>query len=52
VWIFLLKQREKARSKAKVTGLFQGTRHGMTGRKLSANNSRNPIGHVIGLEAK
>jgi hypothetical protein len=52
VWISPLKQREKARSKPKATGLFQGTHHGATGRKLSASNSRNPIGHVIGLEAK
>jgi hypothetical protein len=52
VWISPLEQREKARRKAKANGLFQKTRHGLPGRKLSASNSRNPIGHVIGLEAK
>ena len=52
MWISPLKQGEKARRKAKATVLFQATRYGVSGRKLSASNSRNPIGHVIGLEAK
>jgi hypothetical protein len=52
VWIYPLKQREKVRRKAKAAGLFQVTHHGVSGRKLSASNSRNPFDHVIGLEAK
>ena len=52
VWISPLKQGKKMRSKAKATGLFQGTHRGVSGRKRSASNLRNPTGHVIGLETK
>ena len=43
-----LKHSEKARA----ISLFQKTCYGLPGRKPSASNLRNLIGHVIGLEAK
>src|SRR5258708_6037480 len=52
VWIFPLNKGEKGRGRGRATGLFKRPRHGVSGRKLSPSNSRNPTGHVIGLETK
>ena len=52
LWILPLKQREKARRRAKANGLSQKTQHGPNGRKLSGSNLRSRVDHAIGLEAK